>query len=56
MIKELKEKLSTNQPKIINPYLAEIDNYNFSKNIQIAINLAKEYKFKEELKTLKEEK
>ena len=52
IITTLKEKLKTNQPKIINPYLEQISNYNFSQNTKIAINLAKEYKFKEALKVL----
>ena len=49
---ELKEKIKTNQPKIINPYLDEISNHTFSKELQMIINLAKEYRFKEALKLL----
>ena len=53
IIKELIEKLSTNQPKVINPYLDKISEYHFSKHVVLAINLAKQYKFKEALKLLK---
>ena len=52
IINELKEILQTNQPTIINPYLEKIDKFELNNNLKNAIELAKEYKFKEALKLL----
>ena len=56
VIETLKEKLKTNQPSIINPYLEEISEYNFNRKLNLVISLAKEYKFKEALNHLNKEK